>query len=165
MLDKEAIKKAQRLDGKWVLITNDDTVSVEDTASAYKSLMVIEQCFRSLKKTQIEMGPMFHRLTERIIAHVKICVLALLIQRVAEIETGRTWKQLHTILDGLQVSEFQTSPDPEDLSSKHREVRVQGNEHACTDKILGKINGQFVPKIGICCDHSVNFSLGKLDLP
>jgi transposase len=73
-LDAEAIRQAPRLDGKWVLITNDDTLSVEDAAVAYKSLLVIERCFRSLKRGQIHLGPMYHRLPVRIEAHVKSCV-------------------------------------------------------------------------------------------
>ena len=71
-----------------MLITNDDTVSVEDAAVAYKSLLVIERCFRSLKRGQIHLGPMSHRLPVRIEAHVKICVLALLLQRVVEHTTS-----------------------------------------------------------------------------
>ena len=65
-LDTEALRQAPRLDGKWVLITNDDTLSVEDTAFAYKSLLVIERCFRSLKRGPIQLGPMYHRLPQRI---------------------------------------------------------------------------------------------------
>jgi transposase len=55
-------------------------LSIQDAASAYKSLMVIERGFRSLKRGQIYLGPMYHRLAQRIEAHVKICVLALLIR-------------------------------------------------------------------------------------
>ena len=57
-----------------MLITNDDTLSVEDAAVAYKSLLVIERCFRSLKRGQIQLDPMYHRLREPLEAHVKICV-------------------------------------------------------------------------------------------
>jgi transposase len=108
-LDPQAIQKAQRLDGKWVLLTNDDTLSIQDTALAYKSLMVIERCFRSLKRGQIYLGPMYHRLPQRIEAHVKICVLALLIQRVVEHTTGESWFQLRHRLNSLQVTEFRTA--------------------------------------------------------
>jgi len=31
--------------GKWALLTNEDTMSIEDAASGYKGLMVIERCF------------------------------------------------------------------------------------------------------------------------
>lgn len=47
------IKEAAKYDGKWVIETNDDTISPEDAACGYNGLMVIERCFRSLKKTQI----------------------------------------------------------------------------------------------------------------
>jgi hypothetical protein len=108
-LDAEAIRQAPRLDGKWVLITNDDTLSIEDAAVAYKSLLVIERCFRSLKRGQIQLGPMYHRLPQRIEAHGKICVLALLIQRVAEHTTGQSWLPLHHEIDKLQAAEFRTA--------------------------------------------------------
>ena len=51
---------SKRYDGKWVLETNDDTISLEDAALGYKGLLVIELCFRSIKRTQIQMMPMSH---------------------------------------------------------------------------------------------------------
>jgi transposase len=74
-IDRAKIKEAERYDGKWVIETNDDSISIEDAACGYKSLMVIERCFRSLKRTRIKMTPMYHWLSHRIEAHVKICVL------------------------------------------------------------------------------------------
>jgi hypothetical protein len=108
-LDAEAIRQAPRLDDKWVLITNDDTLSVEDAAVAYQSLLVIERCFRSLKRGQIQIGPMYYRLPQRIEAHVKIGVLALLIQRVVEHTTGESWFSLRHQLNALQATEFRTA--------------------------------------------------------
>jgi len=105
-INRGSIKKAARYDGKWVLETNDDTISLEDAACGYKSLMVIERCFRSLKRTQIKLTPMYHWASRRIEAHVKNCVLALLIQRVAELECGMPWNQIRRELDGLQITNF-----------------------------------------------------------
>jgi len=51
-IDRTAIKVASKYDGKWVIETNDDTISLEDAARGYKGLMTIEQCFRSLKRTE-----------------------------------------------------------------------------------------------------------------
>ena len=59
-IDRGAIRQAATYDGKWVIETNDDTISLEDAACGYKGLMVIERCFRSLKRTQIRMTPMYH---------------------------------------------------------------------------------------------------------
>ncbi|MBF0555961.1 MAG: transposase, partial [Nitrospirae bacterium] len=107
-MDKEAIKNAAKYDGKWVLITNDDTISIEDAACGYKSLMVIERCFRTLKRTQIKLEPMYHWLNNRIVAHVKICVLALLIERMIELNCEHPWSKIKDTLSTLQVAEFHT---------------------------------------------------------
>ncbi len=108
VIDQAAVKAAARCDGKWVLLTNDDTIEPEDAARGYRGLMVIERCFRSLKRTQIKMGPMYHWLSRRIEAHVKICVMALLIQRVAEIACKRPWAHIRRDLRRLQATEFAT---------------------------------------------------------
>ena len=108
-IDREKVRQAKRYDGKWVLETNDDSLSLEDAASGYKGLMVIERCFGSMKRTQIKMCPMFHWIARRIETHVRICVLALLIERVAEITCQQPWSQIRQILQTLQVTEFETS--------------------------------------------------------
>jgi transposase len=105
-IDRGSIKNAARYDGKWVLETNDDTISLEDAALGYKGLMVIERCFRSLKRTQIKMMPMYHWASRRIESHVKICMLALLIERIAELECMRPWHQIKRALDGLQITKL-----------------------------------------------------------
>jgi len=107
-IDRKSIREAERYDGKWVLQTNDDTISVEDAACGYKGLMIIERCFRSLKRTQIKMTPMFHWAPRRIETHVKICILALLIQRIAEIRCGETWSRIRRKLGALKILELIT---------------------------------------------------------
>jgi transposase len=105
-IDRAAIKEAARYDGKWVLETNDDTISLEDAALGYKGLLIIERCFRSLKRTQIKMTPMYHWASRRIETHVKICVLALLLERVAELACEKPWARIRRSLSKLQATEF-----------------------------------------------------------
>lgn len=105
-IDRAAIREAVKYDGKWVLETNDDTISLEDAACGYKGLMVIERCFRSLKRTQIKMTPMYHWVSRRIEAHVKICVLALAIERMAELSCGMPWSRIRRTLEELQITEL-----------------------------------------------------------
>lgn len=124
-LDRAAITEAKRYDGKWVLETNDDTISLEDAALGYKGLLVIERCFRSLKRTQIKMMPMYHWAARRIEAHVKICVLALLIERVAELECGQPWAQIRRNLAKLQATEFQ--------NDQHSFFQINSAPEACRD--------------------------------
>ena len=52
------------------------------------------------------MMPMYHWATRRIEAHVKICVLALMIERTAELACGMPWQQIRRALDELQITEF-----------------------------------------------------------
>ena len=42
-IDRAKIREALRYDGKWVLETNDDSISLQDAACGYRSLMVIER--------------------------------------------------------------------------------------------------------------------------
>ena len=105
-IDRAAIREVEKYDGKWVVETNDDTISLEDAACGYKGLMVIERCFRSLKRTQIRMTPMYHWASRRIEAHVKICVLSLLIERIVELQCGQSWHRIRRALERLQVTEF-----------------------------------------------------------
>jgi transposase len=107
-LDRAAIREVAKYDGKWVIQTNDDTLSPEDAAAGYKGLLVIERCFRTLKRTRIQMEPMYHWLPRRIEAHIKLCVFALLIERVAELKCKEPWPQIKRVLDTLQASEFHT---------------------------------------------------------
>lgn len=107
-IDRSKIRAAERYDGKWVLETNDDTIRLEDAACGYKGLMVIERCFRALKRTQIKMSPMYHWVPRRIETHVRICVLSLLIERVAEIACRKPWSHIRRTLETLQVTEFHT---------------------------------------------------------
>ena len=108
-IDRSKIRQAAKYDGKWVIETNDDTISLEDAACGYKGLMIIERCFRSLKKTQIKMTPMYHWVPRRIETHVRLCVLALLIERVAELSCNKPWSQIREALDRLQVTKFENS--------------------------------------------------------
>jgi len=108
-IDRGKIRQSAKYDGKWVIETNDDTISLEDAACGYKGLMVIERCFRSLKKTQIKMTPMYHWVPRRIETHVRLCVLALLIGRVAELSCNKPWSQIREALDRLQATKFENS--------------------------------------------------------
>jgi hypothetical protein len=105
-LDKDKVRRAEQLDGKFVLTTNDDTLSVADIALGYKGMWVIESCFRKMKTTGLAVRPMFHWMPHRITAHVKLCVLALMIQRAAEVAAGLPWRQLAGILERLKAVRY-----------------------------------------------------------
>jgi hypothetical protein len=105
-IDPAKVKAAERLDGKFVLTTNDDTLSAADIALGYKGMWIIEACFRKLKTTGLGIRPMFHWTPRRIVAHVKLCVLALMIQRAAEIAAQAPWSQLVDVLERLKAVRY-----------------------------------------------------------
>jgi hypothetical protein len=106
-LDAAKVKAAEKFDGKFVVITNDDTLSAEDIALGYKGGWIIESCFRRMKQTGLEVRPMFHWTARRIEAHVKLCVLALQMQRVAEIRCGLPWARIAHQLGALKAVRYQ----------------------------------------------------------
>lgn len=66
------------LDGFYVIRTSlgKDVLDADDTVLAYKRLAQIERAFRSLKTVDLKVRPIYHRLAERVRAHVFLCVLA-----------------------------------------------------------------------------------------
>ena len=105
-LDAAKVKAAEKYDAKWVVITNDETLTAEDVALAYKSGAIIASCFRRMKQTGLEVRPMFHWAPRRIEAHVKLCVLALQVQRTAEIRTGLSWARIAHLLGMLKAVRY-----------------------------------------------------------
>jgi len=53
-------------------------------------------------------GPLYHRLPERIEAHVLLCWLALLLVRLVEIETGCGWERVRDELDRIHPVDLRT---------------------------------------------------------
>ncbi len=80
-VNQAAIRKAETLDGKLILLTNVPDMSADEIVSRYKALADIERGFRVLK-SEIEIAPVYHRLPKRIRAHAGICFMALLLHRV-----------------------------------------------------------------------------------
>ncbi|HEX6010234.1 MAG TPA: hypothetical protein VFY87_00225 [Geminicoccaceae bacterium] len=107
-LDAAKVKAAGKFDGKFVVITNDDTLSAEDVALGYKGAWIIAACFRRMKQTGLEVRPMFHWTARRIEAHVKLCVLALQMQRAAELRAGLPWAQIAHTLSGLKAVRYRS---------------------------------------------------------
>ncbi|WAH38286.1 transposase [Alicyclobacillus dauci] len=101
-IDQQAVKAMERLDGKYLIRTSDDTLSAEDVALGYKQLWQVEAAFRSLKQT-MELRPMYHRKNERIRAHVLLCWLSLLLVRVAENRTCRTWREIRSVMNEMHL--------------------------------------------------------------
>ena len=102
---KAKAKAEENLDGKYLLRCADPQLSAEDIAVGYKQLLEVERGWRDMKSV-LDLRPVYHRLEERIRAHVLLCWLALLLVRVAENTTGTTWPQMRRELDRIHLGTF-----------------------------------------------------------
>lgn len=80
-IDEKALALARAMDGKLLLVTNTQDLKASEVIARYKSLADIERGFKMLK-SDIEIGPVYHRLPDRIRAHAYICFIALVLARV-----------------------------------------------------------------------------------
>lgn len=82
VIDYAKAKAEERLDGKWLLVTNADhaTMSTADIALRYKQLWMVEDIFRSMKSL-LETRPIWHRKDETIRGHVFCSFLALIVRK------------------------------------------------------------------------------------
>src|SRR5919201_1373954 len=105
-IDTTKVAAEPKYDGKFVVTTNDDTLDDADGALGYRSMTLIEGCFRRMKTPGLQTRPIYHWRPHRIIAHVKLCVLALLLERAAELRCQQTWRTIRHTLDQLKVVRY-----------------------------------------------------------
>ena len=110
-LDAAKVAADAKLDGKYLLRTSDPHLSTEDIALGYKQLLEVERGWRDMKQI-LDLRPVFHRLEDRIRAHVLLCWLALLLVRVVETRTttpdgqATSWPRARDTLQRLHVGLF-----------------------------------------------------------
>ena len=75
---QDRIDAEAALDGFYVLRTPvpADELDAAAVVTAYKNLKYVERDFRHIKSDDLDLRPVFHRLEERVRAHVLICMLA-----------------------------------------------------------------------------------------
>lgn len=83
--DNDTLKYEKRFDGVFIITSNRYDLTPAEIIKSYKNLQEVESLFDDLKHF-VDVRPVRHWLTERVEAHVFICILALLLKRVFEIE-------------------------------------------------------------------------------
>jgi transposase len=104
-INQAQVDAAERLDGKFVVHSNDDTLNAADLALGYKQLARVEVAWRSLK-SGLKLRPVFHWAPHRIHAHVALTVLSLLLERVAEQACGDTWRNIKDDLRRIKLAQL-----------------------------------------------------------
>lgn len=107
-IDRAAIAREAKLDGKWLLRTSDDSLTPTDLALAYKQLLEVERGWRDMKGS-LGLRPVFHHREDRIRSHIQLCWLGLLLIRVIENATGDTWRNVRHELDRMHLVTMETT--------------------------------------------------------
>ena len=107
-IDEDRKRYLELLDGKLLLVTNTKAEAAE-VVQRYKSLADIERGFRVLK-SDIEIGPVYHRLPQRIRAHALVCFMALVLYRVMRmrLKAAKRSESPSTLLEQLKRIHQQT---------------------------------------------------------
>jgi len=131
-IDRQAVAELERFDGKFVVHSNDDTLTAEDMALGYKQQQRVEEAWRTMK-SGLKIRPVFHWAPHRIHAHIAITVLALLLERTIEHACQDTWRNIRDDLKRIQLAELSspngrvwqvTEPSP-DAANRLKSLKVQ----------------------------------------
>jgi hypothetical protein len=105
LIDAARVKAAERLDGKFVVHSNDDSLSAEDMALGYKQLQRVEESWRQLK-SGLKLRPVYHWAPHRIHAHISLSIIALLLERMAEHACDDTWRNIRDDLKQIKLAQL-----------------------------------------------------------
>ena len=77
-VDRAELRAELRVEGTYILQTNDPTLDVHQAVAAYKELQTVERGFRCLKDV-LALRPIYHRTEPRVRAHLFVAHLALVL--------------------------------------------------------------------------------------
>jgi hypothetical protein len=112
------------LDGFYVLRTPIPAAELDapGVVTAYKNLKYVERDFRHIKSDDLDLRPVFHRLEERVRAHVLICMLACyLTWHLRKAWAPLTFTDENPPAPGNPVAPAQRSPAAQAKASRQRD--------------------------------------------
>jgi len=129
-IDLKKVKLESRYDGKFLIETSDDTLSLSDIVLGYKQLNDVEKAFRTLK-TSLDLRPNYHSKDQRIRCHILLCFLALVLARIVENKTQKSWPCARREMNRLYLGE---------LAVENKRVRQLTELTSEQKDILAKLN-------------------------
>ena len=129
VLNESRIDIIRKLAGRFLIVTNTD-LPYGEIVSAYKEQWKIERAFRTIKLF-LDIRPVYHKRSERIRAHVFVCVLSFLVSAIMEKSTGRSIESIRKDLNRLDVvpvtvenMKFYVSSDSPEASSILKSLKI-----------------------------------------
>jgi len=106
-INDERVAQEAALDGIYVIRTAvpPARMNSDDVVRNYKNLSQVEQAFRSMKTVDLEVRPIYHRLGDRVRAHLLLCMLAFYVKW----HMMQAWRPL-LFADEQQAAKAQRDP-------------------------------------------------------
>ena len=106
-INDERVAQEAALDGIYVIRTAvpHARMNSDDVVRNYKNLSQVEQAFRSIKTVDLEVRPIYHRLADRVRAHLLLCMLAFYVKW----HMMQAWRPL-LFADEQQAAKAQRDP-------------------------------------------------------
>jgi hypothetical protein len=87
VFNEARLEEERRLDGYYVIVTSETSMSDDDVIDTYRGLWRIEESFK-ITKSDLEARPVWVRTPAHIEAHFLVCYVALAIARIMQLVTG-----------------------------------------------------------------------------
>lgn len=119
--------REKALEGKYLIQTEEKSLSPVEAVQAYKQLTEVEGAFRQLKDV-IEMRPIYHHKKERVQAHIFVAALAFLVHRALE----KKMKAAGFAMSANQALKAIRTIHVVDISigNQHKRSTTAGSKHA-----------------------------------
>ena len=133
-IDREKLQQDQKWDGMKGYLTNTE-LSSSDVVDNYNNLWKIEKAFR-ISKTDLKIRPVYHRLKERIQAHICISFMAYLVYKELErvLKESSSTITMNTAIDNINKMY-------EVITDKNKAIRLKNNP--IQQKILEALSSNF----------------------
>jgi hypothetical protein len=154
--DLDKIRAETDLDGIYVIRTSVHTEHL-DTAgviTAYKNLAHVERDFRILKVDDLDLRPIFHYLTERVRAHVFLCMLAAYI----------TWHLRRALAPLTYTDEhIPARTDPVAAAQRSPSAKTKDSRHETPDGLPARSFQDLLDHLATLDRQTINFAAQRIE--
>ena len=148
---KEAsIKQESNLDGIYVIRTSEpkERLSAEDAVRSYKRLAEVERAFRSLKSVDLRVRPIYHRVDDRVRAHIFVCLLAYYVQW----HLKQAWAGL--LFEDEELEANRLRRDPVAAAEPSASVQRKKSIHQTRNGLPVHSFATLLKELGTCCRNT-----------
>ncbi len=144
-LDEDEWARRRRHDGFALLLAHPKlTNPASEIATLYRAKDLVEKDFQTIK-SMLKVRPVRHRSTQKVQAHVTLCMLALLLERTLGKKLSSSPGRALEELEACRLNLFTAKEDPahvytttELTSDQERIVRALGLKHLADDEVIAE---------------------------